>query len=279
MITLIRFALLWIGLFLAQPTFAIDHDSNGWVPIADGLEFGRFPAGKSGFGGDAIVTVLRADPAHWELDLLAASEQGGTNLTTEEWCDQFGLTAAINAGMFHPDYLTHVGFCSAQGHVNNEEVNQYQSVAAFCPQEEGGLPFRIFDLDDPVVTLDSIMLGYSCVVQNLRLIKRPGEGRWSQQPKCWSEAALGEDSQGRVLFIFCRTGYSMHDLNDILLSLPIDLVCAQHLEGGPEAQLFIQTEDFEAEFCGSYETGFFENDSNDFETRIPVALGLRAKSN
>ena len=54
----------------------------------------------------------------------------------------------------------------------------------------------------------------------------------------------------------------MHDLNNILLSLPIDLVCAQHLEGGPEAQMYVKVGKTEIEKIGSYETTFNEDDVN-----------------
>jgi hypothetical protein len=135
--------------------------------------------------------------------------------------------------------------------------------------------FRIFDLDEPGVTIESLSSDYTCVVQNLHLIKRPGEGRWSQKPKRWSKAALGEDSQGRICSSFCRTAYSMHDLNEMLLTLPIDLQFVQNLEGEPEAQIYINAGEFEAPYVGSYKAGFFKNDVNVFLTPIPVILGIR----
>jgi hypothetical protein len=59
-----------------------------------------------------------------------------------------------------------------------------------------------------------------------------------QQDKIWSELALGGDRQCNILFIFCRSPYSNQDFNNILLQLSINIVCAQHLEGGPEASLY-----------------------------------------
>lgn len=269
---------LILTMVVVASSLAEEDGPHLWVSLAEGLDFGRFPAGQTGMDGDSTVSVLRADPAHWSLDLFCASEDiNGNNQTAQEWCEQNGLVAAINGGMFDIDYRTHVGYCAARGHINNGTKNNYQSVAASCPNNEGIPLFRIFDLDAPGVSLERISQDYECLAQNLRLIKRPAEGRWSQQPKRWSEAALGEDSQGRILFIFCRTAYSMHDLNEILLSLPLDLACAQHLEGGPEAQMYINAGDFEADYVGSYETDFFENDTNEFVTPIPVVFGLRAK--
>jgi hypothetical protein len=41
-----------------------------------------------------------------------------------------------------------------------------------------------------------------------------------------------------------------------------DLVAAQHMEGGPEASLYLHSGDCEFAGMGSYETGFTENDNN-----------------
>ena len=181
--------------------------------------------------------------------------------------------------MFASDYLAHVGYMERRGHVNSPKVNDYRSVAASNPHEADDLPaFRIFDLDVPGITMEMIRQDYASLVQNLRLIKRPGENRWSKQEKKWSEAALGEDEGGRVLFVFCRSPFSMYDLNLELLSAGIGLVALQHLEGGPEAQLFMSVGDFELEVFGSYETSFREDDSNATAWPIPNVLGVRRRS-
>ncbi len=152
------------------------------------------------------------------------------------------------------------------------------SVTAFDPKKGKELPqFRIFDIDDPSVTMDKILGDFSSVVQNLRLIKNPGENRWSLRDKMWSEAALGEDSSGRVLFIFSRSPFAMPDLNRELLSLGIGLVAAQHLEGGPEAQLYLRIGNMTHEMFGSYETSFRENNGNVTPWPIPNVLGVRPK--
>lgn len=120
-----------------------------------------------------------------------------------------------------------------------------------------------------------ILITFAC--DNLRLIKRPGKNRWSKQSKMWSEAALGEDRKGNILLIFCRSPYSMHDFNNNLLKLPIDIVCAQHLEGGPEASLYFRYKGIKIEKCGSFETFFNENDQNNGAWDVPNILGFVKK--
>ena len=57
----------------------------------------------------------------------------------------------------------------------------------------------------------------------------------------------------------------------------IGLVALQHLEGGPEAQLYLNVGDTELEMVGSYETSFRENDGNARAWRIPNVLGVKRK--
>lgn len=253
--------------------FAPAHAQEHWRPIASGLDIGFFKATTYTPVGDSTITILRIDPQLWELQVLGISETGDPEgFTAKQWSEKHGFIAATNAGMFLTDYRTHVGYMRADDHINNQQINHYRSVAAFAPSTAGLAPFRIFDLD--VDSLHSIDQDYNRLVQNLRLIKRPGQNRWGTQSTRWSEAALGEDGQGRILFIFSRSPYSMRDLNRILLNLPIDLVAAQHLEGGPEAQLYINHGDWLYEAVGSYETDFFESDENIHAWPIPNVLGI-----
>jgi hypothetical protein len=100
--------------------------------------------------------------------------------------------------MFASDYKTHLGYMRSGAQVNNSHPNAYQSVAAFEPRDSQSLPrFRIFDLDTSGIHFQDILQDYTSVLQNLRLVKRPGLNQWSPQGRKWSEAALGEDEAGR----------------------------------------------------------------------------------
>jgi hypothetical protein len=269
-----RANLFFVLLLLMSRGFA----DSAWQSLAPGMELGRFSAGVPSSSGDSRITVLRIDPQHWSLEFVGQSlngEPGGQ--TARQWSKAYHLTAAINAGMYATDYSTHIGHLRFRDHVNNDNVNAYQSVAAFDPRRDGLPLFRIYDLDTPGVSMETILQDYASAVQNLRLIQRPGQNRWRQQEKRWSEAALGEDESGRILFIFCRSPYSMHDLNNELLQLDIGLVAAQHLEGGPQAQLYINTGGTELELSGSHGTSF--RDSSDISTAwpIPNVLGVRPR--
>jgi len=252
---------------------------SGWQSLAPGMELKYFKAHKPSIVGDSRIAVLRMDPNLWELEGAAISQTGeSAGHTAREWCGKRKFTAAINAGMFAGDGRTHLGYQRFREHVNNSRANNYQSVAAFDPRDSKLPRFRIFDLDTSGVTFQGILRDYASAVQNLRLVKRPGANQWSQQEKQWSEAALGEDSAGRILFIYSRSPFSMRDLNQELLAVGIGLVAAQHLEGGPEAQLYVHSGGTEIEMFGSYETSFKQNDDNTVAWPVPNVLGVRPRA-
>ncbi len=92
----------------------------------------------------------------------------------------------------------------------------------------------------------SILKDYGSAVQNLRLIKRPGSNQWGKQDSRWSEAALGEDSSGRVLFLFSRAPFSMHDLMDrqLVLGKRMDNYQCQREKGKCNSDLPFRTVSF-----------------------------------
>jgi hypothetical protein len=245
-----------------------------WVVLGGGLELGRFSLAGAG-SPPAQVHVLRVDPRRWELTLHGLPRGESVGYTAREWLRREGLVAAINAGMYQADYRTHSGYMRADGTVFSRGTNSYLSAAAFDPVDSKDPPFRMFDLDvDP---LASVLPRYRRVVQNLRLIKRPGENRWSPQDRRWSEAALGEDNEGRALLIFCGAPLPLDRLIEALLALPLGLVAAQHLEGGTQAQLFVAAGGQTIELVGGDEGGFPAPYPNRPAWPIPNVIGVRAR--
>ncbi|MHB8835469.1 MAG: phosphodiester glycosidase family protein [Candidatus Methylomirabilia bacterium] len=258
------------GCLLLSPVAAGSAESP-WIALGDGLELGRFPLP----GRDAQVQVLRVDPRRWELTLhgLRSGDSGG--YTAREWSRREGLAAAINAGLYQADYRTHSGYMRADGTVFSRGTNGYLSAAAFDPVNPNDPPFRIFELDDD--PLATVLQRYRRVVQNLRLVKRPAENRWAPQQRRWSEAALGEDREGRALLIFCGAPLPLDRLIEALLALPLGLVAAQHLEGGSQAQFFVAAGGQTIELVGGYEGILSTPDADRTAWPIPNVIGVRAR--
>ncbi len=228
----------WAG-FVVVFLLAVPGSVFGqWMKLEDGLELARFDSGLRTANDTGDLIVLRMDTDFWGLRAFVPEESDGyKGRSTKRWCELGNLAAAINAGMFQSDKVTHVGYFKVDGKVINSFRNDYLSAAAFGPIDPAEPYFRLFDLDE--ISLGEVSARYRNVVQNLRLVKRAGENRWQSANDRWQEAALGEDYKGRALLIYCSRRWSMHEFNEIILALPLGLVAAQHLEGRMQASLWV----------------------------------------
>lgn len=246
------------------------HADIRWHKLEPGLEYARYPlAGEQ----NDPAHMVRIDPKHWAFRVLSKKEYG-TPRTAGKWAEGVGLVVAVNAGMYQEDYVSNVGYMRGPETDNNPHVNAYKSAFAFAARDGRSAP-RLFDLD--VTPFKAVSERYAGIVQNLRLIKRPGENRWARQDRRWSETALAQDGQGRLLFIFLHTPMTMHAFNSRLLESPLGIVAAQHLEGGPEASLSIRHPNLRIDLFGSYETNLDDHDLLRSPWPIPNVLGITRK--
>ncbi|HEX2815972.1 MAG TPA: phosphodiester glycosidase family protein [Phenylobacterium sp.] len=245
-----------------------------WTVLQPGLEYATSEApGARELPIDGHIHLVRVDPKQRRLEAVMAGAGDGRLRTAAEWCHERDLAVAINMGMYEEDRRTNTGYARSGRYVNNGHwSSKYKAALGFGAKEGGGAPAVLMaDLDDAG---DRKRLeGYGTVVQNLRLI-RGGQGLWQKQERRWSEAAVGIDKQGRLLFVFSRYPYAMKELNDILLALPLALDGAMHVEGGPEASLSIHAGGVNIDLNGSFETGFVENDGVERQWPIPNVLGV-----
>ena len=253
------------GTLMAEP--------SAWKNLEKGLDVGIFPAPKKSALGDSLIRILRADTASFSLRLLnASSEDPKKRWPVKDWVNRNGLVAAINASMYQKDMMSSVSYMKPRKHTNNTWVSKDKTILAFNPNDKKLPPVRIIDRD--CEDFNTLRKQYSTLVQSIRMVSCHGKNMWGQQKKMSSIAAIGLDQQDRILFIHVRSPYTTHDLIHMLLKLPIDLKQAMYVEGGADAQLYINTGKEEHEFIGSYSTGSREHDENTYSHPIPNVLGL-----
>jgi len=246
--------------------FFAQAQNISWRAIQPGVEFASLTTGKMASGDSGTLYVVRVDPARAKLTVALALESQSKPRTAAEWCRTAGLSVAINVGMYQTDLLSNVGYLRHGSHVNNPRWNADNAVLAL----NGSSPALWVDRDVDTRSLNN----YDIVVQNLRLITKSRKNVWAPNARQWSEAALAIDSKRRLLFLFTRAPWSMREFNDELLRLPLDVAGAMHLEGGPEASLSIHGGGVDLDLAGSFETGFWPDDSNVKQWAIPNVLGV-----
>jgi hypothetical protein len=263
-------AQLFVGVALVIAT-----GDSPWRELEEGLALGEFEAPQKAESGNSRITVLRIDPRFYAFHLLSASEHGKERLTVKEWSQQHLLVAAVNAGMYQQDGFTSVGYMKNFGHLNNRRLSRENAVLAFNPTDPS-LP-EIQLVDRECQDFNSLKGKYQTMIQGIRMISCDQRNVWSQQPEKWSTVAVGMDKSGRVLFLFTRSPYSVHDFIEILLALPLSIQNAMYLEGGPQAALYVAAGHSEIEMHGSLETGFNDTDAIQLAFPIPNVLGVVRK--
>lgn len=248
-------------------------ENTGWQQLSRGLELGTFLAPQPAAAGDSRVRVLRIDLNYYRLSLLNASRfENGVPLTPQKWCRQNGLTAAINPSMFQTDYKTSVSLMRTKSHINNPRLSKDMTILAFDRQNTDVPRAKIIDrqCDD----FQFWKQKYGSLVQSIRMISCTGKNVWRPQARRWSTSAIGIDKQNRILFIHVRSHYSTHDLINILQKLPLNISRAMYTEGGPQAQLYINSGAKEFEFTGSYETSSTQSNNRSIPWPLPNVVGI-----
>ena len=279
-IPLLTFALLFLSTPPAVPSEKPSPSSppaSTWQELEPGLELGEFSAPVKSESGDSIIRVLRIDLKFFQLRLFNASASPEKKpRSAREWAERYRLVAAINASMYQEDSLKSVSLMKTRDQVNNAWFSKDKNILAFDRETDAIPPVKLLDLD-----CDDFPFWrnqYQTLVQSIRMISYSGQNVWKPSPKKWSTAAVGLDKQGKVLFLHIRSPYSTHDLVDILLGLPLEIDRMMYVEGGPEAQLYVQAQNKVFEFLGGYETGLGNVENNSQGWPIPNVIGVVRKN-
>lgn len=244
--------------------------------VEPGLTVDRYlaPLASSAGVGDRCVTIVRIDPTKLALELHTAQVEGGSR-TAPAWAKDTKLVAVINASMYGEDRRS-VGLLVSGPVTNNGSDNhKFGGFFAWDPVNAGAPPVVSVGRDCAGFDLARLRTEYRSVVQNYRLLDCERKPIAWQDPKLFSAAVLGTDRKGNVVFIHARTPYSMTELAKILAAPELDLDTAMHVEGGPEASLWVSGAVSE---MGSFETGFLADDKNDTFWSIPNVLGVTHKT-
>jgi hypothetical protein len=177
--------------------------------------------------------------------------------------------------MYQEDYKSSVSLMRTRAHINNPRLSKDMTILAF-DRKDADLPL-VKLIDRQCEDIKVWQKKYTTMIQSIRMISCIGENVWAQQPQRWSTAAIGIDEQDRILFIHVGSPYSTHDLINILKKLPLDIARAMYAEGGPQAQMYINTGQFEYEFVGSYEIDIQGDMKKLISRPVPNVVGISLK--
>jgi hypothetical protein len=242
-----------------------------WQVLEEGLALAT--SSLSGEQASQDLFILKIDQDRYRLTLLSASEQDSQRLTLHDWVEEHDLLAAINASMFWTDQETSTGFMKNFEHVNNTSIHpKYNAFLVFNPKSPELPPVRMVDRVNTGDWKD-ILDDYHTVIQNYRMISNRQTNAWEESDQKFSVAAVGLTRKGEVLFIMSPVPRAMHDLNDTLLDLPIELKMCMFVEGGATAGMYVRAGSLDQGWHGSTNTSLLSDNTVPF-VRVPNVLGV-----
>ena len=256
-----------------EPTADNGLDNQGradWRELEPGLLFGEFQLND----GDARLSVLRIDPAHFDFTLCARSQDSGPSRPLSQWGEQYNLAAAINASMYLPDGSTSTGYMRQGDHTNNGRIVQRFGAFFVAGPDEPGLPLAaIIDRDNPLWRQQ--MERYSLVIQNYRMINADRRILWSPGGPHYSISAVAQDGDGQILFMHCRQPVEAYAFAQQVLHLPLNVRTVMYVEGGGQAGLLVRSAALTRELVGLSPSGLLV--TGDLRAVLPNVLGARRK--
>lgn len=250
---------------------------NGAVSteLAPGLELQQFraPIPPPIEIGDRCITLVRIDPQRYQFKLLSALPDG-PNRSASEWLEQFKGSGVINASMYHANQKS-IGLM-IDGHLKNnpEDNEKLGGIFAFNPIDKKSDPIAFYGKGCPGYELKEIKKRYKTLIQNYRLLDCQSQAIAWKDPKSFSAAAIGQDQQGRMVFIHSRTPYTMTIFANLLALPALALKHAHYVEGGPEASLYVRVGPKTVREIGSFESDFRPDDKNSAFWPIPNMIGF-----
>lgn len=228
-------------------------------------------------GDEPDIFVLKIDPDYFRFRLLSASEYQGQRRSLQDWVEDFGLVAGINASMFWEDFETSTGYMKNFDHINNDLIHpDYNAFFCFHPRDPDLPQLRLIDRIN-VLDWQEQIENYHTVIQSYRMISSQQENVWQKNNQSHSVAAIGiEKETDDVFFIFSQKPRTIPRLNSILLSSPLSILTCMFVEGGPTAGLYIKAQSLQQGWYGLTTNSLWKEKPETFN-KIPNIIGIKRK--
>lgn len=226
----------------SAPEAVQQYDENQSTQLGSELpEADLFPNQQEGHDSPVEMVILRVSPDLVTFELHLASSSGKA-LSLEQWAQSQNLAIATNAGMFLPDGITNTGYMRYNEHINNGRiVKNFGAFFVASPKPEAKELKNAAILDRQIDAWENMLPNYGLVIQNYRLINEKGVPLWLPDGKSFSTSALAQDTEGRILFIFCAYPLNGYNFARAVLALPLKVTRLMYLEGGAPAALVLNT--------------------------------------
>ncbi len=240
-----------------------------WQLVEKGLEYAYFPLANQ---GDAKLVVVRINPKYFDFVLHSIGKDASYPKTLDQWATEKKLVAVINASMYLPGGRS-TGYMRDGDYINNDHIaKKFGAFFVANRQKNKGPSAKIVEKN--AQQTPHFLQNYDLIIQNYRLISSERKILWSAGGQKHSIAAVGEDAQGRILFMHCRNPIDAHTFATFVLRLPLDVRTVMYVEGGAQAGMVLRQGDTNTFWGGRHPADFF---LGNVAVALPNVLGVQRR--
>ena len=215
------------------PTFIPD---TGWSQLHSGLERRIINILDDNRQRIEYLYILRLEPEYYQFDVAYHPEPQ----TLEAWQAETGVLVIVNGGYFRKENERYIpnGLTVVKGEVIGSSCGAFGGMLAIT---DVGPELRWLAETpyDPTEPLRGGLQSFPLLVKTGGEIGFPSDLEDNQQAR---RTVIGQDKDGRILFIVAPLGYfTLHQLSAYLTASDLALDIALNLDGGPSSGLVLSS--------------------------------------
>ncbi len=214
-----------------------------WRENAPGFEMARVPLRFGARLGQADLFIVRIDPNLYHFRPYHESEFASEpQANILGWADRLkNAIALINGGQYYPN-RTYMGALHRDGQKLSPGTHAHWK-GFFAANPTANAPqstplAAIIDHSDADSSWQAE--NYHTLMQSFMILADKGEIRVRESKNLAGRAAIGQDSEGRILLIMTPAAITLYDFALALKSPELELESVMGLDGGFETQLLLR---------------------------------------
>ncbi|MBK7178442.1 MAG: phosphodiester glycosidase family protein [Chloroflexi bacterium] len=203
---------------------------TGWQTTQPGLELRAIHLYNDAGTARERVTFLRLDPAEFTFRI---AYKPGAPQSIPQWQAETGALLVVNGGYFTPENIA-TGLIIVDGQASGSSYGDFAGMLAI---DERGPDLRWL-AERPYIPDESLLYA----LQSFPMLVKPGGvlGFPQDDGLAARRTAIGQDRNGRILFIFAPWGsLTLHELSAFLVNSDLELDIAFNLDGGPSTGMML----------------------------------------
>ena len=204
---------------------------TGWQRLASGVEWRQVLVPIDGV--TERLAILRLDPHHVRFRV---HYDPGQPEPVSGWAERLGARVVVNAGYFTPENRT-IGLLIGDGQSWGEPYGDFAGLFAVDTNDQVSVRWLRERPYDPAEPLHQAVMSFPLLVKPGGALGFPADADDGTPSR---RTVVGQDTQGRILFLVAPRGYlSLHRLAQFLVGSDLAIDAALNLDGGSSTGLWL----------------------------------------